>query len=237
MLSDFPQVRRRAHLVELMDGPCPESECIRCLIDLNHANRVLFAYRPTLKWLRQFVGEQGQPLRIVDIGCGAGDMLRSIEGWASLQNLPVELTGIDLNPSAVKAARQLSSPDSRIRWICSEALAFEPDCQVDLIISSLFTHHLNDDEIVRFLQWMERVAIRGWLINDLERSLASYYGFKLLARLMRWHPFVRHDGSVSILRSFTFREWFEYIPRAGLNSEQVAIFRARPGRLCVSRVK
>lgn len=87
------------------------------------------------------------------------------------------------------------------------------------------------------MQWMEETAKLGWFINDLERNPGSYYGFKMLAGLMRWHPFVRHDGPISILRSFTRSDWTRYISQARFDARQVKIFRSPIGRLCVSRVK
>ena len=41
---------------------------------------------------------------------------------------------------------------------------------IDFVVSSLFTHHLSDAMIVRFLRWMEATARRGWLIYDLQRQ-------------------------------------------------------------------
>jgi 2-polyprenyl-3-methyl-5-hydroxy-6-metoxy-1,4-benzoquinol methylase len=237
MLSEIVQSRRRVLVKELMDEPCSEAECCRCLRDLSKVNRTLFVYRPTLRWLQQFTDATTRQLHIVDVGCGAGDMLRRIEQWALKKGIAVRLTGIDRNPSAVEAARRLSRSSRAIEWVNCEALKFQPGMRIDLVISSHFTHHLDDAEIIQFLQWMETVAARGWFISDLERSIASYYEFKLLAQVMRWHPFVRHDGPVSILRSFTHKDWKEYIVRAGLELRHVGIFRSWPGRLCVSRVK
>lgn len=155
MLSDVPATSQRAQLAELMDESCAESECIRCLTDLTQVNRMLLAYRPTMKWLREVAGRAQQPLKIVDAGCGAGDMLRRIEAWASFRNIPVQLTGIGVNPSVLDAARQLSCPASHIRWICCHALTFEPGGQVDVAISSLFTHRLSDVGLFAFFN--------GWI--------------------------------------------------------------------------
>lgn len=237
MLPEMPSIQKRSEAAELMDGPCPASDCARCLRDLSRVNRMLLAYRPTLSWLSRLAEENPGPLRILDAGCGFGDTLRRIETWANRRGIAVELTGIDCNPATVETARQASGAASKARWICADILADAPGDPVDVVVSSLLTHHLSDDQIVRFLQWMERTARLGWLINDLERSLVSYFGFKALAGVMRWHPFVRHDGPVSILRSFLSRDWEEYTSRAGLPPSQVTIFRRRPGRLCVSRMK
>ncbi len=225
----------RAQLTELMDEPSSYAEFRACLRDLERVNRSVLAYRPTLHWLEQFTGPD--TLHIVDVGSGGGDMLRRIEPWAHRRYLDVRLTGIDLNPHATRAAREFTRPSSRIQWTTSDAFSYHSSHPIDIILSSLFTHHLGDAEIVRFLQWMEQTAARGWFINDLARSRRSYILFKLLARLMRWHRFVRHDGPVSIQRGFTEEDWRRYIDQAGLAHLPIRIFKVRPGRLCVSRVK
>lgn len=225
----------RAQLTELMDEPASYAEFRDCLRDLERVNRTVLAYRPTLRWLEQFAGPA--TVHIVDVGSGGGDMLRRIESWAHRRSLAVRLTGIDLNPHSARAAREFTRPSSRIQWITSDAFSYRPSRPVDIIISSLFAHHLTDAEIVRFLQWMERTAERGWFINDLARDRRSYILFKLLARLMRWHRFVQHDGPVSIQRSFTAEDWRRYIDQAGLAHLPIRIFKVRPGRLCVSRLK
>lgn len=227
----------RAHLTELMDEPSTYEEFRDCLRDLEKVNRTVLSYRPTLGWLEQFASPASASLHIVDVGSGGGDTLRRIERWAEHRKLSVRLTGIDLNPHAARAAREFSGPTTRIKWITSDAFSWRPSQPVDLIISSLFTHHLSDGEIAGFLEWMEQTATRGWFINDLSRGRVPYHLFKLLARVMRWHRFVQHDGPVSILRSFTTEDWRRYLREAGLDSLPIQIRPALPGRLCVSRVK
>ncbi len=227
----------RAQLTELMDEPASYEQFRGCLHDLERVNRIVLAYRPTLRWLRQFSGPSALPLHILDVGSGGGDMLRRIERWASARMLTVQLTGLDLNPHAARASRESAPASSRIEWVTGDVFAYSPRRRVDLIISSIFTHHLTDAQIVRFIQWMEQTAARGWFINDLSRGRLSYHLFRVLARLMRWHPFVVHDGPVSIQRSFRPEDWRRYLAAAGLARNEATIFPAWPGRLCVSRVK
>lgn len=231
---------RRADLTELMDEPCSYEDLRGCLRDLEKVNRVTFGHRPALAWLEQFArGErEGDPLHIVDVGCGGGDMLRQIERWAEGRRFAVRLTGIDLNPDAARAAREFTPNRSRIHWITGDAYSFDAKADpVDVVISSLFAHHLSDDGIVSFLGWMERVARRGWLINDLYRNRTPYLGFKVLATAMRWHHFIRYDGPVSIRRAFLPEDWRKYADVAGLSASDVRIFTHWPARLCVARVK
>ncbi|MGB7189488.1 MAG: methyltransferase domain-containing protein [Acidobacteriaceae bacterium] len=237
MLSDRLDFSRRASLSEWMDEPCPYEEFRDCLRDLERVNRRVGAYRPTLQWLEQFAESGGQPLHIVDVGCGGGDMLRRIERWSRERGVPVRLTGIDLNPYAARAAREFTNRGSSIEWITGDAFSYRPPVSISLVLSSLFTHHLRDSEIVNFILWMESVAQRGWFINDLHRTRAPYYGFSALAWIMRWHRFVRHDGPISIRRSFLREDWERYCAAAGLRSGDVQIREIRPARLCVARVK
>ena len=229
---------RRADLSELLDEPCSYRDLRGCLRDLEQVNRVSFGYRATLAWLEQLLPERDQPLHIVDVGCGGGDMLRRIESWAARKRVAVKLTGVDLNPHAIRAAREFTRAESGIEWIVGEAYSLNQDLgPIDVVISALFTHHLTDHEIVRFMEWMERVACRGWFINDLYRSQTPYTWFKVLAAAMQWHRFVRHDGPVSFQRAFLPNEWRLYAKRAGLSAQDVSIATVQPARLCVGRVK
>jgi hypothetical protein len=105
------------------------------------------------------------------------------------------------------------------------------------VISSLFTHHLDDGDIVRFLQWMEIHAQIGWFINDLSRAAIPYYFFRAFSKLAGLHPFVQHDGPISIARSFVPEEWQTMCAVAGLGPLDVSIESFKPARLCVSRRK
>ncbi|AFL90460.1 methylase involved in ubiquinone/menaquinone biosynthesis [Terriglobus roseus DSM 18391] len=227
----------RAYLSEWMDEPCSYEDFRACLIDLEQVNRLTFAYRPTLDWLQSLIGQEKRAIHIVDVGCGGGDMLRMVERWAARRRIDVRLTGIDLNPYAARAAAERTSSKSKIAWVTGDAFSYEPEVPIDLVISSLFTHHLPDDEIVRFLAWMERVTQRGWFVNDLHREPFPYYGFALLARVMRWHRFVQHDGPVSIRRGFRADDWSSYLAAAGVGEGAAHTVTYRPARLCVSRVK
>ncbi|MFZ0743378.1 MAG: methyltransferase domain-containing protein [Terracidiphilus sp.] len=237
MPSETISFSQRAHLSEWMDEPCSYAEFRACLRDLVKVNRAVFGYRPTLNWLEPFASSVIAPLHIVDVGSGAGDMLRRIESWARRRKVTVRLTGIDRNPFAAQAAREFGKANSRVEWVTCDAFAYQPPAKIDLVISSLFTHHLSDAEIVHFLQWMEHIAVRGWFVNDLERARVPYYAFKALASGMRWHRFVRHDGPVSIRRGFIQDDWRRYISKACLPANAVNILGAWPARLCVARVK
>jgi len=223
-----------------MEQPCSYEELRACLHDIARVDRVTFAYRPTISWLEKLMAahpESTRPLRVVDVGCGYGDMLRRIHSWAAKRGNAVELTGIDLNPDAIRAAREATPPAQRIEWIVGDALSDAATGKIDVVVSSLLTHHLTDSQIVQFVQWMERTARRGWFINDLHRRPVPYHLFRLLARFTNWHRFVKNDGPVSIRRSFVVEDWQRLCAAAELAAESVSIQEYRPARLCVGRIK
>jgi len=108
---------------------------------------------------------------------------------------------------------------------------------VDIVVSSLMAHHLEDDEIVALLRWMEANVQAGWFINDLERSERSCRMFGWLDRIVGWHRFVRHDGPVSFRRAFREEDWARLLTAAEVPRGAVTVEHWRPGRLCVGRWK
>jgi SAM-dependent methyltransferase len=233
---DFSQ---RADLIEWMDLPCPYEELRACLHDIARVNRLTFAPRPTLRWLEGLVAAypSAAPLRVVDVGCGYGDTLRMIDRWAARRGVAVTLTGIDLNPDAIRAAREATPKSQQIEWLVGDALADHTQGPIDVVICSLLTHHLTNPQIVLFLRWMEQTARRGWFIDDLHRKPVPYHLFRLWARFANWHPFVKNDGPVSIRRSFVVEDWQRLCAAAEVAAETVSITEHRPARLCVGRVK
>lgn len=235
--ADF---RHRAQISELMDEPCSPDVLRACLRDIALTNRLTFAYRPLLHWLDEMTRALPPlklPLHILDVGCGYGDGLRRIEKWAKSRRLPVKLIGLDLNPDATSIAGEATPASSRIEWVTADALTHTPEQPPHLIISSLFTHHLTEEQIIQFLRRMEAQALLGWFVNDLSRAPAPYHLFRTFAKLVRLHHFVQYDGPVSIARSFVPDEWRTMCMAAGLDEASFEIREFRPARLCVARRK
>ena len=236
--SDVLDFSRRAEEPEWMDQPCSYEEFRACLRDIAASNKLTFNYRPTLTWLNRMkapMRKLGRTIHILDVGCASGDMLRRIQKWAGSSSVPVRLTGIDLNPYSARAARESGPQNESIEWITGDAFSYPESEPVDIVISSLFTHHLTNAEAVHFLRWMERRCELGWFISDLHRQPGPYHLFKLLSKAARWHRFVQHDGPLSIRRSFDFDDWRRLCAEAGIEHARIETF--RPARLCVGRVK
>ncbi len=229
---------RAAGLREHLDEPVSREVLRVYLRDLEKVNRWLMGYRPVLDWLDGFAGRMnGTPLRILDVGCGYGDGLRRIDYWARTRGVAVALTGLDVNRDTVAIAREASPAASRIEWVCADLFAYMPRRPVDIVVSSLLTHHFGEGDVVRFLKLMEEHAERGWFVNDLSRSAIPYHLFRVFSWVTGLHPFVQHDGPVSIARAFVAADWNRMCAAAGLGPDQVSIRGYTPGRLCVGRRK
>ncbi len=224
-------------LPELMDGDCSYEDFRGCLRSLEQINRWLLGYRPTLAWLKRLPPGLSDPVRIVDVGCGGGDLLRQISDWARRRDIPVHLTGIDLNPYAARAAVESTPKELGIEWVTGDVLEYRPDEPVDIVVSSLMAHHLEDEGVVALLQWMEATAQIGWFINDLERSEWNCRLFGWVERIVEWHRFVRHDGPVSFRRAFRDADWGRWLTAADVPRNAVSMEHWLPGRLCVGRWK
>lgn len=230
----------RSAEAEMMDGDdVSPADFAACLHDLAQVNTLTLARRPTLRWLADATAglSPGDSFTLLDVGYGEGDMLRAVHAWATARGLVPRLLGVDRNPRSRPAALAATDPALGIAYHTGDVFDFAADEAVDFIVSSLVAHHLSDREVTRFLGWMEARAVRGWFVNDLRRHWFAFYGFRALAAVMRWHRFVRHDGPVSVARSFVPDDWARALPTAGIAADGVTIRKVFPFRLCVGRIK
>ena len=228
----------RSSQVELMDLPdtAPE-DYAQSLADLARVNVVTLMHRPVLAFLDAATRSMpaGTKLSILDVASGQGDLLRAIHRWAIRVGLLPVLAGVDLDPRSAGIAAAASPPGVDIDWRSGDVFDYLPDPAPDFVVSSQFTHHLTDKQVVAFIRWMEAHARRGWLIADVQRHVIPYYGFRVLAWIMRWHRIIRQDGTISIARAFRIGEWRALLAEAGVT--QATVRWHMPFRLCVARLR
>jgi 2-polyprenyl-3-methyl-5-hydroxy-6-metoxy-1,4-benzoquinol methylase len=211
-------MRQRSTAAEWMDdAAATEAEFASALHDLERINRLSLAYRPTLQWLDRLVAQTGaRSLGVLDVGAGGGDMLRAIAGWGARRGVAVQLTGLDLSPWAARTAAAAGTPGD---FLTTDLFALDPARRFDVVLCSLFTHHLRDPELVRFLHWVEARARLGWLISDLHRHWLPWGFVWGAVRLLRMDPMVVHDSTVSIARGFVRADWERLLAEAGVAAD------------------
>lgn len=147
-------LRHRSTASEWMDiEPLGFDELRQCLKQLAQINLLSLGYRPTLRWLAALVRHRGRerPLSLLDVGCGYGDMLRRLRRWATRHDIALDLHGIDINPVAREVALSATPAGSAINFHTADIFALPPERRYDVIVSSLFAHHLDDTSLARFL--------------------------------------------------------------------------------------
>jgi 2-polyprenyl-3-methyl-5-hydroxy-6-metoxy-1,4-benzoquinol methylase len=222
----------RSHAEEAMDAPDLDPAIYAAVLrDLAQVNTVTMAARPTLAFLDR-IAVRGDRLKLLDVGFGDGDMLRRIARWAAKRGVVAELVGIDLNPRSEAIARADTPGTLPIRYRTGDYADLAGEGW-DVIVSSLVAHHMTHAQLVAFVAFMEGEARRGWFVNDLHRHRFAHRGYPLLATLLRWHPIVRADGTLSIARSYVPDEWSPILAEAGVT--QARVRRQFPFRLCVER--
>ena len=149
-------------------------------------------------------------LNILDVGCGYGDTLRCIERWATRRCIAVALTGLDLNPDATIIAAEASPAESASSGSMRMSSHISAKAHSSHRQFALYPSSCGDD-IVRFLQWMEARANR--LVH--QRSFSRGDPLSFLSHLLQiggLHPFVQHDGPVSIARFSGPADWQDCAP-------------------------
>jgi 2-polyprenyl-3-methyl-5-hydroxy-6-metoxy-1,4-benzoquinol methylase len=219
-----------------MDDPSLDPAAYAAVIgDLSKVNALLMVSRPTIAFIKRTLGARRR-FRLLDVGYGQGDMLRAIARWAALRGIEAELVGVDLNERSLPAASAATPAGMPIEYRTGDYADMGGEGW-DYVISSSVTHHMTDDQLHAFLRFMEAEARIGWFVNDIHRHWLAYLGFPPLARAMRWHAMVRHDGCLSVQRGFRRAEWERLVAGSGIDADGVRVVRRFPLRLCVERAR
>ena len=92
----------------------------------------------------------------------------------------------------------------------------------DVLISSLFYHHLSEDQVVSLLEKMAAATKHLLIVNDLRRCSAGLLLAHIACRLLTRSRVVHVDGPRSVCAAFTSAEMQVLAHRAGLNDAYVA---------------
>lgn len=196
----------RTNEPETMDDFAMEGEILRDALDkIAKINQLLGGNQLTLRGVQQLIGNISKTtaITIVDVGCGNGDMLRTLSDYGLKNNLNFQLIGIDANNFTVNHAQQLSQNYPNIRYQCEDIFdkSFN-ELKYDIVLCTLTLHHFKDNEIIHLLNVFNANSNIGIVINDLQRSAISYRLFQALCFVFRLNDMSREDGLISILRGF-----------------------------------
>ena len=233
-----PAFREREHQDELMDHPdTGQAEFEVALQDIQWVTRHLGGIRVLLQQVAAILNSQRQRrFRILVLGTGSADIPIALVEWAREQHIALELTAVDIHPFAVQSATRQALPYPEISVLQGDALhtGFEAGA-FDVVISSMFMHHLDNDKAIQLLREMDRMSQLGLVINDLERHPMAWLGITLLGMLTGKGRLFRNDAPLSVRRGFTQEEAWQLVHQAGLTGAQV--IGQSPFRLVIRQIK
>ncbi|MEJ5993055.1 methyltransferase domain-containing protein [Pedobacter sp. Du54] len=194
----------RSNAPETMDDFDMEGEILRDALDkIAKINQLLGGNKITIDGVKLLLKDKPKQaqIRIIDVGCGNGDMLRALANYGIKNGMNFSLLGIDANNFTIAYAKKLSIGYPNISYTCKDIFEdLSVDC--DIMLCTLTLHHFKDKEIIQLLSNIKQQAKVGIVINDLHRSALAYYLFKALCFVFNLNEMSREDGLISILRGF-----------------------------------
>lgn len=187
---------------EYLDDPNVDPRLMRrSIADVTTSNRFFGGTHAVLAELGPLFRKR-DALSLLDVGSGAGDISASAQRLAAQRK-------VRLSSFAIDSAEALA-PVSRRRGnvaLCGDArrLPFA-DRSMDVVVCSQVLHHFDNDEALKVILEMDRVARAMVIVSDIRRSWFAAAGIWLASFPLRFHPVSRHDGVVSVMRGFTAGE-------------------------------
>jgi ubiquinone/menaquinone biosynthesis C-methylase UbiE len=158
--------------------------------------------------------------RVLDVGCGTGYFARMLAHTVGSDGLVV---GIDASPEMIHYASDKAgrARNCHFQLGTAESLSF-PAENFDVVVSSLFMHHLPADLQVTALREMRRVLRPGGTLLIAEARVPRAFGWQLLARV---HGYDRMAQAVAELERMIAEVNFEQV-RTGVTPPWLRYVRA-----------
>lgn len=209
---------RQRIIDELMDDDDVDAEALRRgLRFIRRVNWWLGYTRAVVGHLDQFSQSwrRGEQIHIIDLATGSADIPQAILRWADRRGFDVRIAAVDRHAVTVREA-QRRNRDPRLTIVQADvfALPFEAG-SFDYALSSMFLHHLDDDQVIELLRRMDRLARRGVIVADLLRHRRALRWVRVMTLLST--AMVKHDARVSVAQAFVKEEIERIRDQAGLS--------------------
>jgi hypothetical protein len=199
-------VKRADGAREVLDGAVATQELAASLADIDRLNSWFGGYTLSLRAIRRLAAEvpRARSLRVIDVGGGTAAFAVRVVRWARRSGRAVRVVVVDRDPTSLRLARAAVAAYPEILLVCADAAALPcRERAVDIVTSALTLHHLEPAQAAAGLREMTAAARIGVVVNDLLRRRLSLGLVWLVTRLLGCHPISRHDGPLSVRRSYS----------------------------------
>jgi hypothetical protein len=232
-------LERDADAREMMDRPSAFGELAGALRAITQLNRFFGGRRLTLRHVRALLEAlpADRPVTVLDVGAGAADIPVALVRWARRAGRRIRVLALDRDGATLGYARGVAAAYPEITLLQGDALGLpvHPG-SVDVVISAMTLHHLQPEEALRYLAEIDAASRIGWLVNDLVRGRVAHRLVWAATRVFSRSAMARHDGPMSILRSYTPPEVAALCEKAGFFDVAVTHYPLL-FRQCAVRVK
>ena len=203
---------------EVLDGAVATQELAASLADIDRLNSWFGGYALSLRAIRRLAAEvpRARPLRVIDVGGGTAAFAVRVVRWARSSGRDIRVVVVDRDPTSLRLARAAVAAYPEVLLVCADAAALPcRERAVDIVTSALTLHHLEPAQAAAGLREMTAAARIGVVVNDLLRRRLSLGLVWLVTRLLGCHPISRHDGPLSVRRSYSRDELRALAEKAG----------------------
>ncbi|HEV3344739.1 MAG TPA: methyltransferase domain-containing protein [Pirellulales bacterium] len=217
-LLDLSSRRREP---EWMDEPALDRDLhVHALAALHRVNRLSGTAARLWRPIRRLASELPKSrLRVLDLASGGGDVAIALAITARRADVLLQIDGCDVSATAVAHAesRAYHHGLDNVGFFVLDVLQADLPPTYDVVICSLFLHHLDEADAVRLLRQMAAATRRLVLVDDLRRTRFGYALAWLGCQLLTRSPIVHTDGPRSVRAAFTLAEARQLAHRAGLD--------------------
>ena len=208
---------------ELMDQPgLDDAVHRRALTGLRTVNMFSRTARAIWRGLADAGLLGKEPVRLLDIAAGGGDNVLRLAAHARHSGVSLTAHGCDISATAVAHAQAVATragfPD--VHYFQLDALRDPLPEDYDVLMCTLFLHHLEESDAEELLRRMAAAARRLVLVDDIVRSRFGYVLAWGGGRLLTRSPIIHVDGPLSVRAAFSLGEARELVERAGLRGAQ-----------------
>ncbi len=190
----------RVVVQELLDtDSCRPDEVEESLADLRFINKAFGGVSTTTKLLRKVAKKTGLGhISFLDVAGATGDVAAGATKQLANSGITLSSTIMDRAFDHLTGAGGVAIAGDALQ------LPFKDDC-FDVVGCALFAHHLEPNQIVKFVNEALRVSRHACIINDLRRSRLHLFSV-LVGRALYRSPITSHDSAASVKRAYTRRE-------------------------------
>jgi SAM-dependent methyltransferase len=211
-------MKRAAGALEVLDGSLAATELAATLADIDRLNAWFGGHALTRHQINRLTADvpHDRALSVADVGGGTAAFAVRLAEWARRRRRPIRIVVVERDPATLALARRVVAAYPEVLLVQGDAAALPFHAHtVDIVACSLTLHHLEPEQAVAGLREMTAAARIAVVVNDLLRRRLSLGLVWLVTRLLRCHPISRHDGPLSVRRSYSRDELRALAERAG----------------------